>query len=46
MDNFIVSREEKILSFLKDHIGFENYGNALERGLDRIRPIFAHVLKK
>ncbi len=44
MNDFDSKLEEKILNFLKDEIGFENYGSALERGLDRIRPVFSDLL--
>ncbi len=40
------TREKKILKFLEEEIGFENYGYALDRGLSRIRPVFLPLIDK
>ncbi len=45
MIDFDPNFEEKILKFLKEEIGFENYGDALDRGLTRIQPIFKDLIK-
>ncbi len=38
--------DEELLKFLAEQVGFENYGNAIERGLDRIRPLFKQYLNQ
>ncbi|MCB9093735.1 MAG: hypothetical protein H6621_01595 [Halobacteriovoraceae bacterium] len=44
--DFNLASEEKILKFLDTEVGFENYQNAIDRGLERLRPIFKSLIEK
>ena len=44
--NSVIAQEDKLLEWLADEIGFENYGKAIERSIDRIRFFFETFQKK
>ncbi len=45
IERFNQEKENQLLDFLEKEVGFENYGNAIERGLERIKPLFTKYIK-
>ncbi len=46
LSDFDPVKDQEILKFLETEIGYENYLHAIDRGLDRIRPLFLEYVKK